>query len=141
MRLQRGCLRNYPSKRQTVERGDSSLPFFGESGSLQTRLIDVPRQPPRFPLRETPFCLRNDTSEVKGGGVRSAGFVEHVTAGIGKVFPLLLSELRQVGDVRQAFCSVQDELCQNWIPGPARPRLTPGNASARDAGPMMVTDE
>ena len=69
MRLQRGCLRNYPSERQTVDRGESSLPFLEESGSLHVSLVAVTRQPPRFPSRETPFSFRNDPSEAKEWGV------------------------------------------------------------------------
>ena len=51
-----------------VEQGDSPLQFIGESGYLQVILVSLLRQPPRFPLRETPFFLQNDPSEAKEGG-------------------------------------------------------------------------
>ena len=135
MRLQCGCLHNYPPERQTVEWGDSSLPFLRESGSFQVSLVAVPRQPPRFPLRETLFAS-GIISRRRNRGGRSDGFVERVASGSGKVFTILLSYMYRVRDVGQDFCCVRDKLRQHHIPGRARSSLAPGNASARDAGPM-----
>ena len=49
--------------RRTVERRDSSLPFFDESEPGLVRLVAVPRQLPRYLLQEMLSHFRNDPSE------------------------------------------------------------------------------
>ena len=99
MRLQRGRLRNYPSDRRTLERGDSSLPFHWRVGVLAGKL-SLPFRGilPRFPFEGDDFLPSGMIRRRQRRGVGRMALSSARRSGIRKVFPLLLSELRRVGD-------------------------------------------